>query len=185
MHATVTSEARLPDGRFAPGHSGNPAGRPKGSKGLGTRLVAALREGEDEIILRTVIEEALAGDKVAARFCASRIDAAARDGERGADLPPPPGIAPADALNPYYLHAKLVQAVIEGTLPAERALGILRVAAAKRQLSDYAGWELDNEEYTELGGTFRKVEEAEEEAATPSDPPPQAARGCTHLGAAD
>src|SRR5690242_17043556 len=147
MHTIATSEARLPDGRFATGHSGNPAGRPKGSTGLGTRLVAALRDGEDEIILRTVIEAALMGDKVAARFCAGRIDAAARECDSGADLlPPPPGIAPADALNPYYLHAKLVQAVIEGTLTAERALAILRVAAAKRQLSSYEQSELDDKE---------------------------------------
>jgi hypothetical protein len=134
------------------------------------------------------------GDKVAARFCAGRIDAAAREGESGA-APPSPGIAPADALNPFYLHAKLVQAVIEGTLPAERALGILRVAAAKRQLSTYEQSELDDKEFAELGGTFSEAEadeegeedeeEAEEEdeeleeeeEAAPSDPPPLAEEG--------
>lgn len=162
MPGAAALPGRTPDGRFAPGHSGNPAGRPKGATSYATRLVAALREGEAETILRAVIEAALEGDRTAARFCAARIDAAAR---RGEELPVL-DITRAEALDPYIVHAKLVQAVIEGRVPAEHALLLVRLLAAKRGLSPYSTSELSDEEYDALAG---EDEESEEEAAEDED----------------
>lgn len=159
MPGTAALPGRTPDGRFAPGHSGNPAGRPKGATSYATRLVAALREGEAETILRAVIEAALDGDKVAARFCAGRIDAAAR---RGEELPVL-DISRAEALDPYIVHAKLVQAVIEGRVSAEHALLLVRLLAAKRGLSPYSTSELSDEEYDALAGESEESEDEDTE----------------------
>jgi hypothetical protein len=56
-------------GRFVPGVSGNPAGKKPGTRNRKTVLMEALRDGEDIAVARVVIDKALAGDAVAARFC--------------------------------------------------------------------------------------------------------------------
>jgi hypothetical protein len=56
-------------GRFAPGISGNPAGKRKGTRNRATVLAEALAADESGGIARVVIDKALSGDGVAARFC--------------------------------------------------------------------------------------------------------------------
>ena len=58
---------------FEPGQSGNPAGRPKGSRNKATLAVEALLDGEAEAITRKAIELAKQGDLVAIRLCLDRI----------------------------------------------------------------------------------------------------------------
>ena len=58
---------------FEPGQSGNPAGRPKGSRNKATLAVEILLDGEAEAITRKAIELAKQGDLVAIRLCLDRI----------------------------------------------------------------------------------------------------------------
>ena len=58
---------------FGAGSSGNPAGRPAGSRNKTTTAVEALLEGEAEAITRQCIEMAKAGDNVAMRLVMERI----------------------------------------------------------------------------------------------------------------
>ena len=60
-------------GRFKPGQSGNPAGRPKGARHASTLAIEALLDGEGEAITRKAIEAAKAGDMVAIRLVLDRI----------------------------------------------------------------------------------------------------------------
>lgn len=60
-------------GRFKPGQSGNPAGRPKGARHATTLAIEALLDGEAEIITRKAIDAAKAGDMVAIRLVLDRI----------------------------------------------------------------------------------------------------------------
>ena len=60
-------------GRFQPGKSGNPAGRPKGSRHAVTLAVEALLDGEAEVITRKAVEAAKAGDMVAIRLVLDRV----------------------------------------------------------------------------------------------------------------
>ncbi len=76
------------DGRFAPGQSGNPAGRPRGSKNRATRAAQSLLDGEAEALTRKAVELALGGDVAALRFCLSRVTAPRRGPPVEFDLPP-------------------------------------------------------------------------------------------------
>src|SRR5260370_3446153 len=61
------------NGRFVPGCSGNPAGKAPGTRNRASVLAEALFAGEAEAIARVVVDKALAGDAVAARFCLDRL----------------------------------------------------------------------------------------------------------------
>lgn len=58
---------------FRPGQSGNPAGRPKGTRNRATLAVEALLEGEAKALTRKAIELALGGDTTALRLCLERL----------------------------------------------------------------------------------------------------------------
>ena len=71
---------REQDTRFKPGQSGNPKGRPLGSRHKATLAIDKLLDGEADAITRKAIEIAKAGDTVALRLCLDRI---ARSGRTG------------------------------------------------------------------------------------------------------
>jgi hypothetical protein len=64
---------RMPDSKFKPGQSGNPNGRPKGSKNKKTLALETLLEGEAEALTRKCVEMAKGGDTTALRLCMERI----------------------------------------------------------------------------------------------------------------
>jgi hypothetical protein len=66
--------ARDANGRFLPGCSGNPAGKKLGTRNRATVLREALADGEDKKLARLVIDKALAGDAVTARFLLERLE---------------------------------------------------------------------------------------------------------------
>ena len=59
--------------QFKPGQSGNPKGRPKGSRHKATIAVLELLDGEAEALSRKAVELALEGDTTALRLCLERI----------------------------------------------------------------------------------------------------------------
>src|SRR5215831_12370984 len=67
------SGGRRQRGSFAPGHSGNPAGRPAGSRNRATILMDLLAEGQGEEILRKTLEDAKRGDANARKLVLDRI----------------------------------------------------------------------------------------------------------------
>jgi hypothetical protein len=58
---------------FKPGKSGNPAGKPKGSRNATTLAMEALLDGESDALTRKAIELAKGGDMAALRLCLDRI----------------------------------------------------------------------------------------------------------------
>ena len=58
---------------FQPGQSGNPAGKPPGAKNKATRLAQSLLDGEEEALVRKVIELAKGGDLQALKVCLDRL----------------------------------------------------------------------------------------------------------------
>jgi hypothetical protein len=70
----VENSARKPRGRpFKKGVSGNPAGKPPGSRNRTTLAVQALLDGEAERLTRKCVELALQGDSTALRLCMERL----------------------------------------------------------------------------------------------------------------
>lgn len=59
--------------RFQPGQSGNPAGKPKGTRHKATQAMMTMLEGESEALTRKALELALAGDTTALKLCLDRI----------------------------------------------------------------------------------------------------------------
>ena len=65
--------------QFKPGQSGNPNGRPAGSRNKATLAIVALLDGEAETLTRKAIELANGGDMQALKLCMDRIVPPRRD----------------------------------------------------------------------------------------------------------
>jgi len=109
-------------GRFGKGRSGNPRGRPLGSRNSATLAAEALLEGEAEKLTRKCIELALSGDTVALRLCLERIYPARKD--RAVRFPLPPITSPRDAAD---IAAAVAQAVAAGHVTPSEAAEIAKV----------------------------------------------------------
>lgn len=72
---------------FPEGQSGNPAGRPKGSRNRSTLALEAIFEGEAEKLSRKAIEMALEGDGPAMKLCLDRLLSPRRDRSISFELP--------------------------------------------------------------------------------------------------
>jgi hypothetical protein len=72
---------------FQPGQSGNPAGRPKGSRSKAMQALDAIFDGEAEAITNKVIELAKDGDTQALRMCLDRLVPPRRDRPVTFELP--------------------------------------------------------------------------------------------------
>jgi hypothetical protein len=75
-------------GRFRPGESGNPAGRPRGARNKATLAVQALLDGEAVGIARRAVELALEGDTTAMRLVLERVLPPRKDTHLALALPP-------------------------------------------------------------------------------------------------
>jgi hypothetical protein len=69
----IAGEMQHKGGKFTPGVSGNPAGKPKGCRSKYSLAAEALLDGEAEKLTRKCIQAALKGDMQAMRLCIERI----------------------------------------------------------------------------------------------------------------
>jgi hypothetical protein len=81
-------EQRVRGRPFAKGRSGNPAGRPRGTRNRATLIGENLLSGEVEALTRKVVKKALAGDGVALRLCLERLIPRVRERAVRIALPP-------------------------------------------------------------------------------------------------
>src|SRR5262245_29615640 len=73
---------------FEKGESGNPAGRPRGSRNRATLLMESLLADDAEAIGRKAIEMAKQGDMAAIRLCMDRLSPARKGEPVAFELPP-------------------------------------------------------------------------------------------------
>jgi hypothetical protein len=110
------------NGRFAAGCSGNPAGKKRGTRNRATLLAEALRDGEDTTVARVIIDKALAGDAVAARFCIGLLSPKPRGREIALDVPATEG--PGDVVAVFDA---TVAAMASGEITPDEALIVTKV----------------------------------------------------------
>ena len=74
--------------KFQKGKSGNPAGKPKGSRNKVTVLLEALLDGKAEELTKKAIQMAGAGDPAMMRLCIERLIPPRKDRPINFELPP-------------------------------------------------------------------------------------------------
>jgi hypothetical protein len=122
MTAATSTIDRDTKGRFRPGASGNPAGKKTGTKNRATILKEALRDGEDTSVARVVIDKAIAGDAVAARFLLERLEPKPRG--RPIHLEIPEGLSPAAEVVATFNAA--MRAMAAGEITPDEAVSVAR-----------------------------------------------------------
>lgn len=85
---TDNTDEKQHRGSFKKGQSGNPAGRPKGSRNAATMAAEALLDGEADKLSRKAVDLALEGDIQALRLCLERIVPPRKSRPVSIDLPP-------------------------------------------------------------------------------------------------
>ena len=113
---------------FQKGQSGNPNGRPAGSRNRLTLALEELMDGEIEAITRKVIDTAKGGDMAAIRFVMDRVLPPARSRPIFVDLPPI-----TDAASISSAHAEVLRAVSTGDLLLEEAEALSGLLEARRR----------------------------------------------------
>src|SRR5690242_6725011 len=84
---TGPKQDRAASGRFHPGVSGNPAGRPRGARNRATLIARDLLDSDSEDLVKTAIKRARKGDPVALRPCIERRVLLRRSGSAALELP--------------------------------------------------------------------------------------------------
>src|SRR5450432_2180984 len=128
-------------GRFTPGRSGNPAGKILGTRNRATLLRAALDSEEGPAMARVIIDKALAGDVVTARFCVDRLEPRPRGRSIAIDLPE--GARASDLVAAFDA---TVQAMASGEITPDEAVQVTRVLDGRRQAIETAWREQAREE---------------------------------------
>lgn len=123
------ADRKQADTRFKPGQSGNPAGKPSGTRHKITRAVEALLEGEHEALTRKAIDKALEGDGVALRLCLDRIAPLRKDAPISFALPPIKS-----AVNAVEASAALLAAVAAGEVTPDEAGRVMALLTSHKAL---------------------------------------------------
>ena len=113
---------------FQPGQSGNPAGRPNGSRNKASVAADALLDGEAEALTRKAIDLALTGDTVALRLCMERICPPRRD--RPIKIKMPRMDTPQDVLRAI---ATVVSAVGRGAITPSEGQALASLIETQRK----------------------------------------------------
>lgn len=80
-------QAKPEGGKFKPGMSGNPSGRPVGSKSIASRLVNDMIAERAEEIANVLIANAIAGDSACLKLAVERLAPAPKDNKINIALP--------------------------------------------------------------------------------------------------
>lgn len=114
--------------QFKPGQSGNPSGRPAGSRNATTLAVEALMEGQAEAITQRVVNAALEGDMVAVRLVMDRVAPARKSRPIQIDLPDV-----GDARGVAQAQAAVVASVAGGDITPDEGMALSGLLEARRK----------------------------------------------------
>ena len=107
---------------FKKGQSGNPTGRPQGSRNKSTMAAESLLAGQAEAITQAAVDAALSGDPVALKLCLERI-VPMRKNRIEVDLP-----AMTDGSELPQVSTAILEAVANGQLSVPEGQELLTLA---------------------------------------------------------
>lgn len=117
-------------GQILPGHSGNPRGKPKGTRHKATQLALAMLDDQAEQLIQTCIELALDGDASLLRACLDKLVPPSRERPINVSLP----TARSAAELPEVVRAVRARLAAGELLPAEAAALASLVEAERKVL---------------------------------------------------
>lgn len=121
---------------FQPGKSGNPSGRPAGSRNKASLAIEALLDGEAEALTRKAVEMALEGDTVALRLCMDRICPPRKDAPISFKMPPVNNVSDAAAVM-----RSVMEEVAMGSISPGEAKAVSEVLECYRRLVETSEFE--------------------------------------------
>jgi hypothetical protein len=139
---------------FEKGQSGNPAGRPRGSRNRRSQLVEKLYDESAAALVQAAIELAIKGDGTALRVCMDRVSAPMK--ERTVAFELPPMTTAADAI---IALGAIAQAVADGDLTPTEAGDLAKLVQGFAQTVSTA----------DLEQRIKRIEELQQAAAGGSD----------------
>ncbi len=126
---------------FEKGKSGNPNGRPQGSRNKATLACQELLDGEAEALARKAVDMALGGDIQALRLCLDRIVPPRKERAINLDLPEPGAAESLEAASSAVLMAVAAGDITPGegqslTAILEGRRKVLELTEIERRLSE-------------------------------------------------
>jgi len=126
---TAKKQKRECSSKFKPGQSGNPHGRPKGTKNKATIIAQSLLDREAEKLVSHLIKRALAGDSTCLKLCIERlIPPKKQDTPIHLEIP-----VSSDHNDIRQLTGYIIQATANGEITPHEALIISRVVDQHRK----------------------------------------------------
>ena len=113
---------------WKPGQSGNPAGRPEGSRNKASLMAEKLMEGDTKEVIMAVIEKAKGGDIQAAKLILDRIVPLRKGRPVQIDLPDM-----TEAVDVVKALSATLKAVSDGTLTPDEAQALGHVLEGQRR----------------------------------------------------
>lgn len=121
---------------FQPGKSGNPYGRPAGSRNKATLAIEALLDGEAEALTKTCIEKAMGGDMTALKLCMDRICPPRKDAPVAFKMPPVSNVSDA-----ALVMRSVMEEVATGSISPSEAKAISELLECYRRLVEASDFE--------------------------------------------
>jgi hypothetical protein len=131
MTARPAKTGKKQDARFAKGRSGNPKGRPQGSRNRVTVMLEAIMEDKAEAILETVIQKAEEGDLAAAKLILDRVCPPRKDRPVTVDLPAIRGTK--DLVTAM---SKVIEVAAKGEITPSEAQALSGLIETKRRVTE-------------------------------------------------
>jgi hypothetical protein len=152
MSAEITPSPSNPS-HYQKGQSGNPAGRPRGSRNKATLAAESLLEGELERLTREAIDRAMDGDPLLLRLCITRLMPAPRGRRVQLDLAGGGDMADVAA----SLEAT-IRAVAEGVISPLEATDVAEIIELQRRTVETLDLERRLAHLEEASGEIEKRE---------------------------
>ena len=124
-----TNTGRKPDGTFAPGNRGNPAGKPKGARHRTTVMLEKILADGAEAVVHAMVEAAKSGDVQAGKIILDRIVPVRKGRPVPIDLPE---VTTADGV--LKALGAVVVAMSRGELTPDEAQTVAAVVAAPKAI---------------------------------------------------